>query len=93
MSTPERDWQTLRDAFERLRSGELRAHAFVAFAAEQQALMAALPPRFGEVWQDLLTRLESGALFDAESCSFSQQDLHESLGLWLDKARERIKTD
>jgi hypothetical protein len=90
MSTPERDWQALRDAFECLRSGELRAHAFVALAAAHQTLLAALPPRFGMVWQDLLTRLESGALFDAESCSFSQQDLHDSLELWLDKARERI---
>jgi hypothetical protein len=53
-------------------------------------VLTALPPRFGEVWQDLITRLESGALFDAESCSFSQSDLHESLQLWLDKAQNRL---
>jgi len=85
-----RELQTLRSAFERLRSGELMAHAFTEQAASLNALFAALPPRFQEVWQDLITRLESGALFDAESCSFSQSDLHESLQLWLDKAQNRL---
>jgi len=85
-----RELQTLRSAFERLRSGEINAHAFSALAASQTYVLTALPPRFGEVWQDLTTRLESGALFDAESCSFSQSDLHESLQLWLDKAQNRL---
>ena len=90
MADAARELQTLRTAFERLRSGELMAHAFAEQAASHSALFAALPPRFQEVWQDLVTRLESGALFDAESCSFSQSDLHESIQLWLDKAGERI---
>ena len=85
-----RELQALRSAFERLHSGELKAHAFTEQAASHSALFAALPPRFKDVWQDLMTRLESGALFDAESCSFSQSDLHESIRLWLDKAAERI---
>lgn len=92
MADAARELQTLRTAFERLRRGELKAHAFTEQAASQRALFAALPPRFLEVWQDLTTRLESGALFDAESCSFSQSDLHESIRLWLDKAAERIAT-
>jgi hypothetical protein len=82
--------QALRTAFERLRRGELMAHAFTEQAASLSTLFAALPPRFQEVWQDLVTRLESGALFDAESCSFSQSELHDSIRLWLDKAGERI---
>ncbi|MDP4622957.1 MAG: hypothetical protein NWS85_08710 [Hydrogenophaga sp.] len=90
MADAAREMQTLRTAFERLRSGELKAHAFTEQAASHSALFAALPPRFKDVWQDLMTRLESGALFDAESCSFSQSDLHESIRLWLDKAAERI---
>ena len=90
MADAARELQTLRTAFERLRSGELKAHAFTEQAASHSALFAALPPRFKDVWQDLMTRLESGALFDAESCSFSQSDLHESIRLWLDKAAERI---
>lgn len=90
MPQPFSDLQALRTAFERLRNGELNAHAFAAQASTFSALFAALPPRFQDVWQDLMTRLESGALFDAESCSFSQSDLHESLRLWLDKAGERI---
>lgn len=90
MSDAASELQTLRTAFERLRRGELKAHAFTEQAATQSALFAALPPRFQDVWQDLVTRLESGALFDAESCSFSQSDLHESIRLWLDKAGNRI---
>ena len=90
MSDAARELQTLRTAFERLRSGELMVHAFTEQAASLSALFAALPPRFQDVWQDLMTRLESGALFDAESCSFSQSDLHESIRLWLDKAGERL---
>ncbi|MEY4506036.1 MAG: hypothetical protein RL297_614 [Pseudomonadota bacterium] len=90
MADAARELQTLRTAFERLRSGELNAHAFAAQASTFSTLFAALPPRFQDVWQDLMTRLESGALFDAESCSFSQSDLHESIRLWLDKATERL---
>ncbi len=90
MSDAARELQTLRSAFERLRSGEINAHAFSALAASQASVLTDLPPRFGEVWQDLMTRLESGALFDTESCSFSQSDLHESLQLWLDKAQKRL---
>jgi hypothetical protein len=59
---------------------------------QRDALFQALPPVFGEVWHNLLDRLESSALFAEESCSFSQTDLHDSLQLWLDKARARLAT-
>ena len=45
-----------------------------------------LPPRYGEVLGGLLDRIEAGALFSEESCSFSQKDLLDSLQLWADKA-------
>jgi hypothetical protein len=45
-----------------------------------------LPARFGEVLGGLLDRLEAGALFSEESCSFSQKDLLDNLRLWTDKA-------
>ena len=38
----------------------------------------------------LLDRLEASALFDEESCSFSQKDLVDSLKLWVDKAELRL---
>jgi hypothetical protein len=53
-------------------------------------LLAALPPRFGEVLLGLLDRLESSALFSEESCSFSQNDLLDNLALWLEKARQQL---
>ncbi|MEJ1164604.1 hypothetical protein V9K97_12920 [Variovorax sp. CCNWLW186] len=53
-------------------------------------LLAALPPRYGEVLLNLLDRLESSALFSEESCSFSQKDLLDNLQVWVDKARAQL---
>ncbi|MEJ6023126.1 hypothetical protein WG903_12775 [Ramlibacter sp. PS4R-6] len=53
-------------------------------------LPAALPPKFSEVLAHLADRMESSALFDGESCSFSQSDLLEGLEVWYAKACERL---
>jgi hypothetical protein len=53
-------------------------------------LPAALPPKFGEVLAELTDRMESSALFDDESCSFSQSDLLAALEVWAQKAQERL---
>ena len=50
-------------------------------------MLAALPPRYGQVTEEILGRLESAGLFSEESCSFSQRDLLDALGDWLDKAQ------
>ncbi len=52
-----------------------------------------LPPRFGEVLGHVLDRLESGALFSEESCSFSQKDLLASLQVWAQKAQTQLSKD
>lgn len=52
-----------------------------------KAHQPALPPRYLEVLERVLTQLESSALFSEESCSFSQQDLLTALGDWLARAR------
>jgi hypothetical protein len=52
----------------------------------QQELLSALPERFGAALENILQRLESGASFSEESCSFSQKDLLDALGAWLDRA-------
>lgn len=59
-------------------------------SAETDALLAALPPAFTTVWSDLLNRLESGAMFNEDSCSFSQSQVLDSMALWLDKAEARL---
>lgn len=53
----------------------------------QTTLLAALPPRFAEVAEHFLDRLEAASLFTEESCSFSQQDLLDHLHAWLDQAQ------
>lgn len=84
------DWQQLEQALQRLQAGDLPVHAFTDQARASSALRAALPARFDTVLQHLLDRLEAGALFTEESCSFSQRDLADNLQLWLDKARNQL---
>jgi hypothetical protein len=76
----------LRHALAQLRADTLGVPAFCAQAREQDTLLAALPPRYGEVWMGLIDRLESSALFSEESCSFSQSALLDNLEGWLVKA-------
>jgi len=82
--------QDARDTLQALQADRLRPHEAAARLRAQTALLAALPPRFSEVLNQLLDRLESSALFDGESCSFSQTDLHASLHTWLEQAGRRL---
>ena len=82
---------TLAQALQAFERGEHTAAALSTLARQQTTLLAALPPRYSEVLLNLLDRLESSALFSEESCSFSQRALHDSLGLWLDKARAQLE--
>lgn len=52
-----------------------------------QAHQPALPARYTEVLERVLSQLESSALFTEESCSFSQGDMIAALGDWLQRAR------
>lgn len=52
-----------------------------------QGHQPALPQRYRDVLERILTQLESSALFSEESCSFSQTDIVNALGDWLAKAR------
>jgi hypothetical protein len=90
MTTTSTELDTLAQGLLALRAGQLRVADWSAQARGQQALLAALPPRYGEVLLGLLDRLESSALFAEESCSFSQVDLFDSLQMWLDKARAQL---
>lgn len=80
-----------RAAFAQLRSGTLRISEFSDAVRQHSALLAALPPRYADVLLQLLDRLESGALFSEESCSFSQKELFDSLQMWFDKAGGQLQ--
>ena len=82
-----RQLQNLQDDLRALRDLRITNHAFSAAARGHAVLLAALPPRYGEVLLGLLDRLEAGALFTEESCSFSHKELVDSLQMWVDKAR------
>ena len=81
---------TLRIALTDLRNNALTDRAFIQTARSQEALFKALPPKFEQVWHELVDRLESSALFSEESCSFSQTDLLDNLALVLDKAEAKL---
>ncbi len=84
------DLHTLQTALAQLRAGTLSVQAFSTQARKLDALLSALPPRYGEVLLGLLDRLESSALFTDESCSFSHRDLQDSVQLWLDKTNAKL---
>ena len=56
----------------------------------QQASQLNLPPRYGDVLNGQLDRMESSALFSEESCSFSHKDQLAALRVWLEKATEQL---
>ncbi len=82
---------TLRHALATLRSDASTDRVFITTARSQEALFKVLPPKFEEVWLGLVDRLESSALFNEESCSFSQTDLLDSLAMVLDKAEASLQ--
>lgn len=67
-----------------------RADALARGWRAEQGLIAALPPRYGQVLESLLSRFESAAMFGEESCSFSAADLRGELSVWLDKAERAL---
>ena len=83
--------QALEDALLRLQDGSITASTLNGQARASQALLTALPERYGPVLLQVLYRLESSALFTEESCSFSQSDLHTHLRQWMAKAHEQLK--
>jgi hypothetical protein len=83
--------QSMRSSLTELGQKQTSIGEFCGLWRAQRSLLNDLPPRFTEVMEDLLSRLESGSLFTEESCSFSQTDLHATLSMWLDKASERVQ--
>ncbi|WDZ95142.1 hypothetical protein Herbaro_16840 [Herbaspirillum sp. WKF16] len=86
----EQQLSSMRQALRGLQDGHTDVAALCAAWRERGDLMAALPPRYLQVAEDLLGRLEAGSLFTEESCSFSQKDLTDSLDTWLDKAGQTL---
>lgn len=91
LATPFTQLETLQHALRQTLTDPANAGQLSTIAREQTQLLAALPPRYGEVLLNLLDRLESSALFSEESCSFSQKDLLASLQMWVDKARALLE--
>ena len=83
--------QAIEELLDQLRQGRSPVAPLCQRARSAQALLAALPERYGQVLDEIIDRLESSALFTEESCSFSQGGLLANLQLWLDKARAQLE--
>ena len=90
-ATPADTLERMTEALQACTRGELPL-AQLTQRWRTQASELPLPPRFGQVLGELLDRLEAGALFSEESCSFSQKDLLANLQLWSEKARAQLKS-
>jgi hypothetical protein len=90
MSTASEQLAAFNTQLTQIQNDQLRASDFVSKARAHNELLQALPEKYSTVYHDLLDRLESGALFSEESCSFSQRDLLDSLALWASKARQQL---
>lgn len=84
---PSRQLAALESVLAQFLAGDCTATALSDMARAQEALLAALPPRYTEVLLGLMDRLESSALFSEESCSFSQKDLVANVQVWVTKAQ------
>jgi len=84
-------FQTLRTALDDLQHKRIAVDTFCRIWRAQNTLLSALPPRYGQVMEDLLGRMEAGSLFTEESCSFSHEDLQANLSVWLDKAQQTLE--
>ena len=90
-ATPADTLERMTEALQACPRGEL---PLAQLTQRWRAQAAELPllQRFGQVLGELLDRLEAGALFSEESCSFSQKDLLANLQLWAEKARAQLKS-
>lgn len=82
--------QSLRATLIDLQRRSITIAAFCRAWRAQTALLDDLPPRYRQVMEDLLARLESGSLFSEGSDPFNQEDLQANLAIWLDKAQETL---
>ncbi len=83
--------QALHDSLLRYEECAISASALSEQARASGALLDSLPPRYGEVLLALLDRLEASTLAAEESCTFNQQELHDNLYGWVEKARNSWK--
>ena len=83
-------FESLQRDLEAARAGTLDMGT-LARRLRELNLPAALPPKYAQVLADIADRMESSALFDGESCSFSQADLLGALEVWAEKANEKLR--
>lgn len=81
----------LRSALTGLEKGAMDLDGFLVLWRRAALLVDDLPPRYREVLESVLLRLESSRFFSEESCSFSRSGLLQALESWLDKADTRAR--
>ena len=85
--------QNLKDSLAAVRAGRINTDQLIAVWRDQASLPDGLPPRYGQVLDDILVRIESSRLFSGGACAFDSDDLIAALATWLDKAEERLASE
>jgi exonuclease VII small subunit len=80
----------LQSALSEFAAGSISANQVAQACRKAKSDVEKLPAAYGRVLDDIADRLESGAMFSEESCSFSQNDLINELSTWLAKAQEKL---
>jgi hypothetical protein len=90
MSEPHIQLAALQAGLAHFAAGRIDAASLAKICRGNADITTMLPGAFATVLDDIVIRLESGALFSEESCSFSQSDLVHELQIWLEKAQQKL---
>jgi hypothetical protein len=90
VSEPNTQLAALQAGLTHFAAGRIDAVSLAKVCRGNADITTQLPDAFATVLDDIVIRLESGALFSEESCSFSQGDLVNELQIWLEKAQQKL---
>ncbi|MGL4574860.1 MAG: hypothetical protein ACRCV9_08735 [Burkholderiaceae bacterium] len=90
MSEPRTQLAALQTGLAHFMAGHIDAASLAKVCRGNADITTQLPGAFATVLDDIVIRLESGAMFSEESCSFSQDDLVNELQVWLEKAQQKL---
>lgn len=80
----------LEEKLSQLTRSEISITEFSQQAMALCSKCSQLPEQYPKVLQGLLDRLEAGAAFSEESCSFSQTEIYKALHTWVEKAKNLL---
>lgn len=88
--TPVDQLNALKQTLQAVGRDQESPDALAQACANASLCRQALPPRFGERLDDLVSRLQTASLFADESCSVSRRDIVAAIDQWLDQGLKKL---